>query len=142
MMSSFLHPDWTISACHFVLLKLLKSLKVSQVMTLSALSVSLTMRYALSTAGLTTQEIGSLTSQGADSNFLPTILSRLSSLSASNNSNGSATVFEESLSKSFLISADMAHAVHPNYSTKYEDKHKPKLNQGVVLKVAISSFNY
>ena len=29
----------------------------------------------------------------------------------------------------------MAHAVHPNYSTKYEDQHKPKLNQGVVLKV-------
>lgn len=29
----------------------------------------------------------------------------------------------------------MAHAVHPNYGSKYEDKHKPKLNQGVVLKV-------
>lgn len=29
----------------------------------------------------------------------------------------------------------MAHAVHPNYATKYEDKHKPKLNHGVVLKV-------
>jgi aspartyl aminopeptidase len=29
----------------------------------------------------------------------------------------------------------MAHAVHPNYAIKYEDKHKPKLNHGVVLKV-------
>ena len=141
-MSSFLHPGWTISACHFALLKLLKSQKASKVMRLSASLVSLTMRYGLHTAGLTIQEIGSLTSHGADSNFLPTILSRLSSLSASNKSNASATVFEESLSKSFLISADMAHAVHPNYSTKYEDKHKPKLNQGVVLKVAISSLNY
>jgi aspartyl aminopeptidase len=29
----------------------------------------------------------------------------------------------------------MAHAVHPNFSNKYEDKHKPRLNEGVVIKV-------
>jgi aspartyl aminopeptidase len=76
-----------------------------------------------------------LTAHGADSNFLPTILSRLSSLPKSNNERISATALEESLSKSFLVSADMAHAVHPNYAKMYEDKHKPKLNHGVVLKV-------
>jgi aspartyl aminopeptidase len=81
------------------------------------------------------QEIGSLTSHGADSNFLPTVLTRLSSLPTTKDTKVSTTAFEESLSKSFLISADMAHAVHPNYSSKYEDKHKPKLNEGVVLKV-------
>jgi aspartyl aminopeptidase len=80
-----------------------------------------------------------LSTQGADSNFLPTVLSRLSSLPTSENGTTSATAFEESLSKSFLVSADMAHAVHPNYATKYEDKHKPKLNQGVVIKVPLNS---
>jgi aspartyl aminopeptidase len=79
-----------------------------------------------------------LTAHGADSNFLPTVLKRLCSLS-SKNGNSSATAFEESLSKSFLVSADMAHAVHPNYSNKYEDHHKPRLNQGVVLKVQFPS---
>jgi len=81
------------------------------------------------------QEIGSLTAHGADSNFLPVVLKRLVSLDPTNKSSASATAMEETLSKSFLISADMAHAVHPNYATKYEDKHKPKLNHGVVLKV-------
>ena len=84
------------------------------------------------------QEIGSLTSHGANSNFLPAVLSRLSSLPTSKDGKASTTAFEESLSKSFLVSADMAHAVHPNYATKYEEKHKPKLNQGVVLKVLAS----
>ena len=83
------------------------------------------------------KEIGSLTTQGADSNFLPTVLSRLSALPASQDGKSSQTAFEESLSKSFLVSADMAHAVHPNYAIKYEDKHKPKLNHGVVLKVTV-----
>jgi aspartyl aminopeptidase len=77
-----------------------------------------------------------LTAHGADSNFLPTILNRLSSLPSSKSDKVSATTFEESLSKSFLVSADMSHAVNPNYQSKYEDKHKPRLNQGVVLKVS------
>lgn len=77
-----------------------------------------------------------MTAHGADSNFLPVVLSRLSSVGSSDKSPVSATALEESLSKSFLISADMAHAVHPNYATRYEEKHKPKLNHGVVLKVS------
>jgi aspartyl aminopeptidase len=76
-----------------------------------------------------------LTAHGANSNFLPVVLKRLVSLETSDQSSASVTALEETLSKSFLISADMAHAVHPNYSAKYEEKHKPKLNHGVVLKV-------
>jgi len=82
-----------------------------------------------------------LTAHGADSNFLPVVLKRLVSLEVSDKSAVSTTAFEESLSKSFLISADMAHAVHPDYAGKYEEKHKPKLNQGVVLKVYLTGLH-
>lgn len=69
------------------------------------------------------EEVGSRSAQGADSSFLPDILNRLS------------TDFYTSMSKSFLVSSDMAHAVNSNYESKYEDKHKPELNKGPVIKI-------
>lgn len=73
------------------------------------------------------EEIGSQTAQGADSNFLPAIIRRLSS--------NAATAFEETLIKSMLWSCDMAHSVHPNYPAKYESSHRPEMNKGPVIKV-------
>ncbi|CCG83236.1 Aspartyl aminopeptidase [Taphrina deformans PYCC 5710] len=72
------------------------------------------------------EEIGSLSQQGADSNFLPAVLERI---------NGSPASTLEGNSASFLISADMAHAVNPNYLGNYESEHKPRINEGVVIKV-------
>ena len=82
------------------------------------------------------EEIGSTTAQGADSNFLPTIIRRLSVLPGfQGNTKADADAYEQTLSKSFLISADMAHSINPNYAAKYETDHKPEMNKGIVIKV-------
>ncbi|KAE9964333.1 hypothetical protein BLS_008449 [Venturia inaequalis] len=91
------------------------------------------------------EEIGSRTAQGADSNMLPVVIRRLSvfqpsSTTASDSSyehvgEEGSTAYEQTLSKSFLISADMAHSVHPNYPAKYEASHRPEMNKGTVIKI-------
>ncbi|KAK0748793.1 peptidase M18 [Apiosordaria backusii] len=84
------------------------------------------------------EEIGSLSAHGADSNMLPAVLRRLSVLPGAKGEKGensNETAFEQTLAKSFLISADMAHAVHPNYAGKYERNHQPQMNKGVVIKI-------
>ena len=79
------------------------------------------------------EEIGSLTAQGADSNFIITVITRLSHLG--DRGANSPSAFEETLAKSVLLSADMAHAVNPNYANKYEASHKPVINGGPVIKI-------
>lgn len=82
------------------------------------------------------EEIGSRTAQGADSNVLPSIIRRLSVLpSSSSEDEDVSTAYEQTLSTSFLISADMAHSVNPNYAGKYETDHKPEMNKGTVIKI-------
>ncbi|KAK6460519.1 aspartyl aminopeptidase [Scheffersomyces coipomensis] len=79
------------------------------------------------------EEIGSKSAQGADSTFLPDILKRLTAIDF--DGNGSGDYFHETMAKSFLLSSDMAHGVHPNYEDKYEKKNRPQLNAGPVIKV-------
>lgn len=93
------------------------------------------------------EEIGSLTAHGANSNLLPAVLRRLSVLPAARfvdsgseksyehvNADEVATAFEQTLSTSFFVSADMAHSVNPNYQAKYESDHRPEMNKGTVIK--------
>jgi aspartyl aminopeptidase len=93
------------------------------------------------------EEIGSMTAQGAFSVMLPGIIRRLSVLPSSTfdmdseksydrtSDSDLSTAYEQTLSSSFLLSADMAHAVNPNYSGKYEFDHRPEMNKGPVIKV-------
>lgn len=71
------------------------------------------------------EEIGSVSSSGAESSLIPSLLNRLSPTPAS---------LSQSISHSFLISSDMAHALHPNYTSKYEENHRPIINGGIVIK--------
>ena len=100
------------------------------------------------------EEIGSMTAQGAHSSMLPAIIRRLSVLPASTSPSSHesesdswksydkttgdsdmSTAYEQTLSCSFLISADMAHSVHPNYAAKYEPEHKTSMSGGPVIKI-------
>ncbi|MDD7795020.1 M18 family aminopeptidase [Clostridium sp. 'White wine YQ'] len=79
------------------------------------------------------EEVGSLTKQGADSEFLASTLERIV-LSLK----GDREDYLRSLARSFMISADLAHAIHPNYSEKSDPVNKPIINGGPVIKIAAS----
>lgn len=75
------------------------------------------------------EEVGSSTRQGADSDFLKKVIDRIAETISSNMEER-----EQFLRKSFLISADNAHALHPNHPEKADLTNRPKLNGGVVIK--------
>lgn len=75
------------------------------------------------------EETGSLTRQGADSTFLSDVISRIC-LSAGKNREEEL----RAIAKGFLLSADNAHAVHPNLPEKADLTNRCYLNGGVVIK--------
>ncbi|CAN6657863.1 aspartyl aminopeptidase 4 [Trichomonascus vanleenenianus] len=81
------------------------------------------------------EEIGSNSAQGADSNLLLAIMTRLASLKIEGVAPATASSPYETFAKSFLVSADMAHAVHPNYDAKHEANHRPQMNKGPTIKI-------
>jgi aspartyl aminopeptidase len=76
------------------------------------------------------EEVGSASVTGAESNFLPRVLERLARRGGRTHD-----AHAQVLARSLCLSADMAHAVHPNYEARHEPRHKPLLNGGPVLKL-------
>lgn len=79
------------------------------------------------------EEIGSRSLHGADSSFLPDVLLRLTRIDFEGNVD--VDFFHEVISKSFLLSSDQAHGVHPNYGEAYESQNRPQINLGPVIKI-------
>lgn len=75
------------------------------------------------------EEVGSRTRQGADSTFLSDILERIKEAFSE-----SETWLRRRIADSLLISADNAHAVHPNHPEKADPTNRPYLNGGIVIK--------
>ena len=77
------------------------------------------------------EEVGSGTKQGAASPMLRTILERIAlGLGKSKED------YYRGLSNSFLISADQAHGLHPNYVDKHDPTNRPVINGGPTIKLA------
>lgn len=79
------------------------------------------------------EEIGSLTAGGADSSFIQNILERITIAL-----NKRREEYFIALKNSIMISADLAHALHPNKAEKYDPTNKPLLGKGPVIKSAAS----
>lgn len=77
------------------------------------------------------EEIGSLLRQGAQSNFLPGTVERIVDSLSSHKSG--ANLLAQTYANSFLVSADVTHAVNPNFLNAYLTKHAPRLNVGVTV---------
>lgn len=75
------------------------------------------------------EETGSLTKQGAGSPFLASIIKRIAMAQGGNEES-----FWQAVERAFMISADNAHAWHPNYSEKYDPTNHPILGGGPVIK--------
>ncbi len=72
------------------------------------------------------EEVGSSSHCGADGPFLKSVLERLC---------GTPEDLTRALHHSLLISADNAHAVHPNYADRHDENHGPQMNAGPVIKI-------
>ncbi|WP_027859626.1 M18 family aminopeptidase [Marinobacterium jannaschii] len=72
------------------------------------------------------EEVGSMSAAGAQGPMLSQMLERIMP---------QAEERHRALSRSMMISADNAHAVHPNFADKHDANHGPLINQGAVIKL-------
>jgi aspartyl aminopeptidase len=84
------------------------------------------------------EEVGSASAVGAGSPIMGEAVRRISAAlggaGGGSTSEGYDDAVAASIRRSFVMSADMAHAVHPNYAAKHQKGHGPQMNRGVVIK--------
>lgn len=79
------------------------------------------------------EEVGSMSFKGADGSFLPDVLERIGLVTGVSEEGR-----RQANAQSFLVSADMAHAYHPNFSEYHDPQHQVRLNGGPVIKINAS----
>jgi len=72
------------------------------------------------------EEVGSASTSGAQGTFLKSVLERIA---------GSHENYVRMIDKSMLVSADNAHALHPNFIDRHDENHGPEINMGPVIKM-------
>ena len=79
----------------------------------------------------------SASASGAGSPIIEEAIERITSAlcTQSNSSTLNHDSYAASKRKSFILSVDQAHAIHPNYASKHEVNHSPLMNKGVVMKI-------
>ena len=80
------------------------------------------------------EEIGSESNKGADGSFLTDVLQRIALATVQNKDD-----YARALAKSYMISADMAHAYQPSFPLAYDPDHKVIVNKGPVIKVNVNN---
>jgi aspartyl aminopeptidase len=76
------------------------------------------------------EEIGSGSAEGARGSFLEDVLRRIVAAT-----DGDPQSMARAAARSWLVSADTAHALHPNYADRHEPTHQPRFGGGPVLKL-------
>lgn len=76
------------------------------------------------------EEVGSESATGASGSFMNDVITRICA-----STNTSIEDRLRALANSFFVSADMAHAYHPNHASSYEPCHHARVNQGPVIKI-------
>ncbi|MCB9525839.1 MAG: M18 family aminopeptidase [Myxococcales bacterium] len=77
------------------------------------------------------EEVGSQSTRGADSTLMTDVLGRLAG--------DGADALPRAIARSHQVSADMAHALHPNYADRHDGTHQPLMNGGPVIKTNVNT---
>jgi aspartyl aminopeptidase len=73
--------------------------------------------------------------QGAGAPIISQAIERISAALSSNSDMTSPDIVASVTRKSFILSVDMCHGIHPNYSSKHDKNHAPKMNSGLAVKM-------
>ncbi|GKY94490.1 hypothetical protein MPSEU_000414900 [Mayamaea pseudoterrestris] len=76
------------------------------------------------------EEVGSTSAVGAASPIMAETMKRVTAALQTDDFDA----YDACIQRSYVLSCDQAHAVHPNYASKHEKSHQPKMNQGMVIK--------
>lgn len=77
------------------------------------------------------EEVGSQSARGADSTLMTDVLGRIAG--------GDGEALPRAMAQSHQVSADMAHALHPNYTDRHDGTHQPLMNKGPVIKTNVNT---